>query len=254
MAGHSKWANIKHRKGEQDRKRAKIFNRISKEIIVAARDGGPDPEDNPPLRTAIQNAKGANMPKEKIERAIKKGTGDDQESQQLQYATYEGYAQGGVGIVIEALTDNINRTVADVRSTLTKHGGSLAKNGSLEPIFEKKGVFTISKESMGEMDKESFEMELIDGGAEDVVEQDEHLIVYTDFKDFGPMRDKLEEMGIESKSAKVERVPITNQALDVEDANKVLRLVDKLEDLDDVNTVYHNLELTEELQAELENS
>lgn len=251
MAGHSKWANIKHRKGEQDKKRAKIFNRISKEIIVATRDGGPDPEDNPPLRTAIQNAKGANMPKDKIERAIKKGTGDDQ-SQQLQHVSYEAYAPGGVGIFIEALTDNINRAVSDIRATLTKHGGSLAKNGSLEPIFERKGVFTIARESMGEMDAESFEMELIDGGAEEVVEQDEHFIVYTGFKDFGPMRDKLEELGIESKSAKLERVPITNTPLDVEDAQKVLKLIDKLEDLDDVDTVYHNLELTEELQAELE--
>lgn len=254
MAGHSKWANIKHRKGEQDRKRAKIFNRISKEIIVAVRDGGPDPEDNPPLRTAIQNAKGANMPKDRIERAIKKGNGDDQESQQLQYASYEGYASGGVGVYIEALTDNINRTVADIRSILTKHGGNLAKNGSLAPLFDKKGVFSIAKESMGDMDKDSFEMELIDGGAEEVVQQEEHFIVYTGFKDFGPMRDKLEEMGIESKSAKVEHVPISNQPLELEDANKVLRVVDKLEDLDDVDAVYHNLELTEELQAELENS
>ncbi len=252
MAGHSKWANIKHRKGAQDKKRAKIFNRISKEIIIAARDGGPNPEDNPPLRTAIQNAKGANMPKDKIEKAIKKGTGEDSGS--LQEAHYEGYGPGGIAIFVEAMTDNLNRAVADIRSAFTKHGGNLSKNGSLAHLFERKGVFTIAREDMGEMDKESFEMELIDGGAEDVVENDEEFLAYTTFEDFGTMRHKLEELGITSKSAKLERIPFTTTPLNVNDAQKILRLIESLEDLDDVDTVYHNLELTEELEKELEMS
>ncbi len=249
MAGHSKWANIKHRKGEQDKRRSKIFNRLAKELIVAARDGGSDPEGNPALRIAIQNAKGANMPKDKIEKAIKKGAGEEAKS--LENFTYEGYGPGGVAIYVEALTDNFNRAVSEIRATFTKHGGNLAKKGSLDHLFNRKGVFTISKEDMGDWDKESFEMELIDGGAEDVVENDEEFLVYTSFEDFGTMRDKLEELGIRSKNASVPPIPITTTPLDVETSQKVLRLVDALEDLEDVNKVYHNLELTEELEGAL---
>ncbi len=250
MAGHSKWANIKHRKGEQDKKRAKIFNRLSKELIVAARDGGSDPDGNPALRTAIQNAKGANMPKDKIEKAIKKGAGE--EGKALESFVYEGYAKGGVAIYVEALTDNFNRAVSEIRSTFTKHGGNLAKKGSLEHLFTKKGVFTIDKDDMGDWNRESFEMELIEGGAEEVVDEDGVFLVYTSFEDFGTMRDKLEELGIRSKNASVQPIPVTSTALDLESSQKVLKLVDALEDLDDVNQVYHNLELTDELKMELE--
>lgn len=144
MAGHSKWANIKHRKGAQDKKRAKIFTRILKEITVAARDGGPDAEANPTLRLAIQNAKGANIPKDTIERAVNKGSGSDADN--LQFLTYEGYGPFGVAVFLECMTDNINRTVANIRSVFSKAGGSLGTNGSLNFIFNQKGVFEISKD------------------------------------------------------------------------------------------------------------
>lgn len=250
MAGHSKWANIKHRKGAQDKKRGKIFTRIIKEITIAARDGGGDPDTNPALRLAIQNAKGANMPKDTMERAIKKGLGG--EGANLQPVTYEGYAPNGVATFVEATTDNINRTVASVRSIFTKHGGSLGTNGSLSFVFTQKGVFTLDMESLEGQDLDEIEMELIDGGAEDAERTDEILIITTSFEDFGNMQKKLEDLGLEAKTAEVQRVANNTVALDLETAKKVLAFVEKMEEDDDVNTVYHNLELTDELMAALE--
>ncbi len=249
MAGHSKWANIKHRKGAQDAKRAKLFTKALREINIAVRQGGPDPDSNPALRRAIANARGVNMPKDNILRAIKKASGKDAEN--YQEVTFEGYGPYGIAFIIETATDNTNRTVGIVRSIFNKNGGELGKTGSLEYIFDRKGVFVIEKEAVKEMDPEELEMELIDGGAEDIETDDELITVYTEFQDFGNMAAKLEELGIETKSAKVERIPKTTKTLPPEQAQKILQLAEKFEDEDDVQNVYHNLELTDELMEKL---
>lgn len=250
MAGHSKWANIKHRKAAQDKKRAKVWTRIIKEITIAARDGGPDPDSNPALRLAVQNGKGANLPKDTIERAIKKGSGA--EAANLQTVTYEGYAPHGIAIFVEATTDNINRTVAAVRSIFTKNGGSLGTNGSLSFLFDTKGVFTIENSELEGKDEEELELELIDGGAEEVEKDEELTTIYTSFDDYGNMQSKLGELGIESKSTEIQQIPKNPTALGVDQAQDVLKMIDKFEEDDDVQSVYHNLELTEELLQKLE--
>jgi YebC/PmpR family DNA-binding regulatory protein len=250
MAGHSKWANIKHRKAAQDAKRSKVWTRIIKELTIAARDGGGDPTSNPTLRLAIQNAKGANMPKDTMERAIKKGAGGEGEN--LQEVTYEGYGPGGVAVFVEATTDNINRTVANVRMYFSKYGGSLGTNGSLSFIFSRKGIFEIPLSELEGKDRDELELELIEGGAEDVEYTDNHLVVTSSFEDYGSMQQKLQELGINAENTQLQRIPASHSALGVEEAKKVLTLVEKLEDDDDVSSVYHNLELTEELALALE--
>ena len=218
MAGHSKWANIKHRKAAQDAKRSKIWTRIIKELTIAARDGGPDPDSNPPLRLAIQNAKGANMPKDTMERAIKKGSGD--EAQNLQELTYEGYAPNGIAVFVEATSDNLNRTVANVRSVFNKYEGSLGTNGSLSFIFDQKGVFTIESAQFEGKDPDEIELELIDGGAEEVERDEEFTTITTSFEDYGNMQQKLGDLEIEPKSVELQRIPNTTTALDVESAKR----------------------------------
>ncbi len=250
MAGHSKWANIKHRKAAQDKKRGKIFTRIIKEITIAARDGGGDPDTNPGLRLAIQNGKGANMPKDTIERAIKKGVGGD--GVDLQELTFEGYANNGVAIFVECTTDNNNRTIAAVRSVFNKNGGTLGTNGSLSFVFDRKGVFVLDKEVLAGKEMDELEMELIDGGLEELVDQGEEVILYTAYDDFGNMQKHLESMNLEVKSADLQRIPNSTKELGVDDAKQVLKFVDKMEDVDDVNTVYHNLGMTDDLQTALE--
>ena len=250
MAGHSKWANIKHRKGAQDKKRAKIFTRIIKEITIAARDGGGDIDTNPSLRLAVQNAKGANMPKDTIERAIKKGTGG--EGANLSEMTFEGYGPHGIAVFVECMTDNTNRTVAAVRAVFNKYNGSLGTNGSLSFIFDRKGVFTLNKEVVGERDLDELEMELIDGGLEEMDRLDDKVILTCSFDDFGNMNKTLQNLGIEVESAELERIPNNTTALSVDAAKSVLKMIEKMEDEDDVNTVFHNLELTEELVAALD--
>lgn len=250
MAGHSKWANIKHRKGAQDKKRAKQFTRAIKEITVAVKEGGgPDPEANPALRNAIQNAKGVNMPKDTIERAIKKASGADADNYAM--VTFEGYGPNGIAIFVEATTDNTNRTVASVRSIFSKNGGSLGTNGSLEFLFDKKGVFVLEKENI-ETELEELELELIEGGASSFDKEDDYLTVYTDFNDFGMMSSKLEELKIEPKNSEVQRIPLNTTELPVEDAIKILNLIEKFEDDDDVQNVYHTLEVTDELIEKME--
>ena len=250
MAGHSKWANIKHRKGAQDKKRAKQFTRAIKEITVAVKEGGgPDPEANPALRNAIQNAKGVNMPKDTIERAIKKASGADADNYEM--VTFEGYGPNGIAIFVEATTDNTNRTVASVRSIFSKNGGSLGTNGSLEFLFDKKGVFVLEKENI-ETELEELELELIEGGASSFDKEDDYLTVYTDFNDFGMMSSKLEELKIEPKNSEVQRIPLNTNELPVEDAIKILNLIEKFEDDDDVQNVYHTLEVTDELIEKME--
>ena len=250
MAGHSKWANIKHRKGSQDKKRAKQFTRAIKEISVAVKEGGgPDPETNPALRNAVSNAKGVNMPKDTIERAIKKASGAEAENYEL--VTFEGYGPNGIAFFIECTTDNTNRTVASVRSIFSKNGGSLGTNGSLEFIFDKKGVFVIEKDKIN-MGLEEFELELIEGGATSIEKDDDLITVYTEFTDFGLMNSKLEELGIETRNSEVQRIPLNTIELPVEDAKKIIDLVEKFVDDDDVQNVYHNLKVTDELIEELE--
>lgn len=257
MSGHSKWSKIKRAKGAQDAKRGKIFTKLNKEITIAVKEGGnADPDSNPRLRLAIQNAKGANMPKDNVERAIKKAAGEGGES--YHETTYEGYAPGGIAIFVETMSDNLNRTVASVRSIFTKGGGNLGTNGSLTFLFDRKGVFVLDGSSLNDMDPDDLEMELIDGGAEDFEkvpgdeEGVEDIEITTAFEDFGTMQTKLEELGIEPKTANSPRVPNNTEELDVSTAKRVYHLIEKFEDDDDVQNVYHNLELTDELIAALE--
>lgn len=247
MAGHSKWANIKHRKGRQDAKKAKVFARIIKELTIAARDGGDDPTGNPALRLAIQKAKAANLAKDTMERAISKGAGG--EGADLQEVTYEGYGPNGIAVFVECTTDNINRTVANVRAAFTKYNGTLGTNGSLSFLFDRKGVFVVP---IGENDEDELMLELIDGGAEDVETNEGFMTIYTSFEDFGKMQKKLEDMEIEPDSAELQRIPNNYTELPLEDAKKVMKLIDALEDVDDSQAVYHNMEMTDELLAVLE--
>lgn len=247
MSGHSKWSTIKRKKGAIDAKRGKIFTKIIKEIIIAAKEGGPDTDSNARLRLAVQNAKGANMPKDNIERAIKKATAADAES--FIETTFEGYAASGVAVFVECLTDNNNRTVATVRSAFNKYGGNLGTTGSLKFIFERKGIFTIKSE---DVNIEELELDMIDAGASDFDVDGDNLTVTCAMEDFGSVNRKLNELEIEPDEAGLKRIPTTLKKLDVESARKVLRLIDALEDDDDVQFVYHNLEMTDELAAALE--
>lgn len=250
MSGHSKWSTIKRKKGALDAKRGKIFTKIIKEITIAVKEGGStDPDANPRLRLAISNAKGVNMPKDNIERAIKKA--GDKDSANYEETTYEGYGPNGIAIFVEASTDNLNRTVSNVRAIFTKYNGNLGTNGSLEFIFNRKGVFSIPIENLGDLDEESFEMELIDGGAEEVEKEDNFFLVYTSFEDFGNMQKKLEDLGIEVESADLQRIPNSTTSLDVSSAKTILNMVEKFEEDDDVTNVYHNLELTDEIIAQM---
>lgn len=245
MAGHSKWANIKHRKAAQDNKRAKVFTRAIKEITIAARDGGGELDTNPSLRLAVQNAKGANMPKDTIERAIKKGIGG--EGANLAEITFEGYASNGIAVFVEATTDNNNRTVASVRSIFNKYNGNLGTNGSLGFLFERKGIFTLKKQTIEIEDLEELEMDLIDFGLEELTTIDDEVIIQTSFDDYGKMQSQLDVKKWIISNAELQRIPVDTTTLTLEDAQKVMKLIDKMEEDDDVNAVYHNLEITEEL-------
>ncbi|NOY38099.1 MAG: YebC/PmpR family DNA-binding transcriptional regulator [Chlorobi bacterium] len=248
MSGHSKWSTIKRKKGAIDAKRSKLFSKLVKEIQIATREGGPDQSMNSRLRLAVQNAKGANMPKDNIERAISKASSEGTNYQEL---TFEGYAPGGVAVFLECLTDNKNRTVSSVRSLFTKRGGNLGTNGSLSFLFDRKGVFTLKK---GNFDPEELELEMIDAGAEDIEDEGETIVVICAMEDFGNLQKKLETLGIDAENAELQRIPNTTKKLDVEDAMKVLRLVEDFEDDDDVQNVYHNLEMTDELELALQES
>lgn len=250
MSGHSKWSTIKRKKGALDAKRSKVFTKIIKEITIAARDGGSDPDANPALRLGIQNAKGANMPKDTIERAISKGA--DGDGANLAELTFEGYAPNGIAVFVEATSDNNNRSVADVRAVFTRYNGELGTNGSLSFLFDRKGVFTINKDQLEGKDIEELEMELIDGGLEELENEEDVVMAYTSFDDFGNMQKLLDSMHVEIASAELQRIPNNTSVLDVESAKKVLKLIDAMEDVDDVDNVYHNLEMTDELLAALE--
>lgn len=246
MSGHSKWSTIKRKKGAIDSKRSKIFSRIVKEIHIAVKEGGAIPDSNPKLRLAIQNSKSVNMPKENVERAIKKA---DSEGENLIETTFEGYASNGIAVFIECLTDNNQRTVSNVRSIFNKRGGNMGTNGSLSFLFERKGVFSIAKENYAQ---EDLELELIDAGMEEIEVEEENFIITTPMEEFGNMQKKLDEMKISILSAKLERIPNDTKILPVDAAKKVLNMVEEFEDLDDVQYVYHNLEITDELESALE--
>lgn len=250
MAGHSKWANIKHRKGAQDKKRGKLFTKALKEITVAIKENNNngDPESNPALRNAIANAKGINLPKDNIDRAIKKATGGDGEN--YSHISFEGYGPHGIAFFVECTTDNTNRTVANIRAIFNKYGGSLDTNGSLEFLFERNGVFTIERSAI-EMEMDDLQLELIEAGAASFEEEDDLFIIYSEFTEFGNMSTKLEELGIEVQNAEVRRIPHETKEVGAEDAKGLLKMIDAFEDDDDVQHVFHNLELTDEILAVL---
>ncbi|SDM00084.1 DNA-binding regulatory protein, YebC/PmpR family [Catalinimonas alkaloidigena] len=247
MSGHSKWSTIKRKKGALDAKRGKIFTKLIKEISVAVREGGGDVESNPRLRLAIQNAKGANMPKDNIDRAIKKAAGEGGDA--YVEPTYEGYGPFGVAVYVECATDNTNRTVSSVRSIFTKNGGSLGTNGSLQFLFDRKGVFTFKTPE--NTDEDEFTLELIDAGAEEVEFDEDYVTVTCAMDDFGSVQKFLDEREVEVENAELQRIPNTTKRLDDEEVAKVMKMIDALEDDDDVQKVYHNLEVTEEQMANL---
>ena len=242
MAGHSKWANIQHRKKAVDAKRGKIFTRVNRELTVAAREGGSDPDANPRLRLAIQKANAANMPKDTIERTIKKATGE-LEGVSYEEIRYEGYAQGGVAVMIETLTDNRNRTVAEVRHAFSKHGGNLGTDGSVAYLFSKLGVLNFAP---GTSEDEVMEIAL-EAGADDVVTEDDGSIeVITSPEAYADVALAMEEGGLTPANSEVTMRASTEVELDVETGQKVLKFLDVLEDLDDAQAVYSNADIPDE--------
>jgi YebC/PmpR family DNA-binding regulatory protein len=242
MAGHSKWANIQHKKAKVDAKRGKVFTRLNRELFVAAREGGGDPDANPRLRLAMDKANAANMPKDNIERAIKKATGD-LEGVSYEELKYEGYAPGGVAVMVECLTDNRNRTVAEVRHAFTKYGGSLGTDGSVAYLFTKIGVLNFEP---GTSEDDVMEVAL-EAGAEDIVTEDSGFIeVTTDPESFGTVVEAMEAAGLTPANAEVTMRASTEVTLDAETGEKVLRFLDMLEELDDTQDVYSNADIPEE--------
>jgi YebC/PmpR family DNA-binding regulatory protein len=239
MAGHSKWAGIKHKKAIVDARRGKLFTKLARAITVAAKEGGGDPDGNPSLALAIQKAKDASMPKDNIERAIQRGTGEGADAEAYEAVLYEGYGPGGVALLVEALTDNRNRTGSEVRHAFTKHGGNLGEPGSVAYLFEKRGVIVVeAADGVGEDDL----MVAIDAGAQDIVADDEGFEILTEPSDLGAVRAALEAAGIAFASAEVTQQPTTRVEIDEPTAAKLLRLIDTLEDNDDVGDVHANFE------------
>ena len=242
MSGHNKWSSIKHKKAKEDAKRGKVFTKIIREIIVAARDGGGDPEMNPALRNAVNKATSENMPKDNIERAIKKGTGE-LEGVNYEYVMYEGYAPGGVAMLIEAVTDNRQRTVAEVRHVLSKHNGSLAEKGSVSWNFTQSGTILVLKE---EFNEDELMMIALDAGAEDFSEEDEFFIITTDSKELYNVVHILEEKDIKIDKADLEYVP-QNTVPANDYAAQVIKIIEALEELEDVQNVYANFQIDDEI-------
>tara|TARA_A100001037_G_C15094061_1_gene610549 strand:- start:407 stop:1150 length:744 start_codon:yes stop_codon:yes gene_type:complete len=239
MAGHSKWANIKHRKGAQDAKRGKIFTKIIKEITIAARLNGGDVDSNPRLRKAVSNAKSSNMPADKIERAIKKGTGE-LEGVTYEEITYEGYGPGGMALMMDVITDNKNRSVAEVRHIFSKFGGNLGENGSVSWMFEKKGQIILNSDS-GDEDV-IFEAAL-EAGADDFESDNNIYAIFTDPTSLMEVRDSLENSGYKIRSTEIEMIPKTLQKLDGKEAETAMKLMDALDENDDISKLYSNLDI-----------
>ncbi|PLV17775.1 YebC/PmpR family DNA-binding transcriptional regulator [Pseudomonas guariconensis] len=247
MAGHSKWANIKHRKERQDAKRGKIFTKWIRELTVAAKQGGPDPASNPRLRLALDKALGANMSRDIIDRAVARGAGTN-ESDNVEELSYEGYGPGGVAIMVEAMTDNRNRTAAAVRHAFTKCGGNLGTDGSVAYLFERKGQISFAPG----LDADTLMEAAMEADADDVVANDDGSFdVFTSFNSFYAVRNALEEAGFKAADAEIVMQPTTSAELDQEEAEKVLKLIDMLEDLDDVQNVYSNAEISDEIMEKL---
>lgn len=246
MSGHNKWSKIKRAKGAADAKRSKQYSKILKEVAIAVRESGPDPDNNPRLRLLVQNARGCNMPKDTLQRAINKA--NDKDAAVMQELTFECHAPHGIALFIECLSDNNNRTVANVKSIMNKFGGTMDTNGSLGFLFTRKGVFTVPmKEGV---DPDELEMELIDAGLEEMERDDDMLTLYTAYEDFGNMVKALDEKGIVYESAELQRIPNTTRSLDPESTRKVLKLVDVLEEDDDVTNVFHDLEIPDDFEEE----
>jgi len=247
MSGHSKWHSIRHKKGATDAKRGKLFTKIIKEITIAARLGGGDPDANPRLRTVIAKAKEANMPKDNIEKAVKKGTGE-LEGYHLEEVVYEGYGPSGVAIMIDAMTDNKNRTTAEIRNLLTKSGGNLGENGCVSWIFEKKGILTMSSEKY----EEDTVMEVaLESGADDVTRDGEVWEITTAPEQFESVKDAFQAKGFELILNDIMRVPNTTVKLEAKTAEKILALIEKLEDNDDVQNVAANFDIPEEVMENI---
>lgn len=244
MAGHSKWANIQHRKGRQDKLRAKLFTRLGKELTIAAREAGGNPEFNPRLRLALDKAKAGNMPKDNIDRAIKKGTGELEGVEYLEI-NYEGYGPSGVAFVVEVVTDNKNRSASSVRSNFAKNGGNLGSDGAVSWMFHKKGMLEFTAEGL---DADEFMMEVLEAGAEDIKEEDGNFVVYTEFTDFATVKEAIEKAGYEAINAEITMIPENMVEINDEDtAKKVMKLYEALEDNEDVQNVYANFEINDEL-------
>ncbi|WP_306115861.1 MULTISPECIES: YebC/PmpR family DNA-binding transcriptional regulator [unclassified Roseovarius] len=246
MAGHSKWANIQHRKGRQDAARSKLFSKLSKEITVAAKMGDPDPDKNPRLRLAVKSAKAQSMPNDNIDRAIKKSQAGD--SEDYKEIRYEGYGPGGVAVIVEAMTDNLNRTASNVRSTFTKNGGNLGETGSVGFMFERKGEVTYTSEAG---DADTVMMAAIEAGAEDVESSEDGHIIWCADTDLNEVSNALEaELG-ESEETNLVWKPTTTTELDLEGLQKLMKLIDALEDDDDVQRVTANFEASDEVMEQL---
>ena len=246
MAGHSKWANIKHKKARSDEKKGKMFTRAAKEIIVAGNEGGVAPEGNPRLMAAIQSARAVNMPNDNINRAIKRGTGEI-EGAAIEELLYEGYGPGGVAIILSIMTDNRNRTASDIRYLFSKHGGNLGETGCVSWMFKRKGLMTVNQEGL-DMDSDEFMLMAIEAGAEDVGEDTDILEVFTTPDDFAEVKDNLEQLDVRFDTAEVALIPEnTVEISDSETARKVLQLMDVLEDHDDVQEVYSNFSIPDEI-------
>jgi len=248
MSGHSKWAQIKRQKGVNDSRRGQMFTKLTREILLAAREGGGDADANFRLRLAVQRARQINMPQENIQRAIQRATGAGDDQQQLEEITYEGYGPGGVAIYVEVLTDNRNRTVAEVRNVFTRNGGNLGENGSVAWLFEPRGYISVPVDGK---DTDEITLTAIDAGAVDVMDEDNSLAIYTSLEDMERVRGALENFGLTAETAERAMVPKTQVSLDPQKGAQVVRLIERLEDLDDVQNVSTNLDLSDELVAQL---
>lgn len=250
MAGHSKWKNIQHRKGRQDAKRAKVFTKISKEIFAAVKSGGADPNTNARLKMALAKAKDANMPNDNIERTIKKASGDV-DGVQYEEIVYEGYGPAGVAVLVEVLTDNRNRSAADIRHIFNKNGGNLGESGCVSFLFQRKGILTLNPDQL-QVSEEELLLEALEAGAEDLVVEESQIEVITAPADFEQVKQTLEQKGFFIQAGEITLQPATTVDLQVEAAQQMMKLMDALEDHDDVQNVHANFDLNEEVLQSLE--
>ena len=248
MAGHSKWANIKHRKARQDAVKGKIFTKIIREIVSAAKQGDPDPNKNPRLRAVIEKALSVNMTRDTINRAVARGTGGG-DNDNMEEISYEGYGIGGVAVLVETMTDNVNRTVSEVRHAFTKHDGNLGTSGSVAYMFSKRGEISFNDVSL----EDEVMLTALDAGATDIENDGETLLVITEVENFGHVKDALNAAGLVSDNAEVTMSPATMAEIDdLEDAEKIIKMIDMLEDIDDVQEVYSNVNFSDDVMAQLE--